>query len=147
MSWWPQVCPVCREELPERGNRRVYVPWKRGFRLVHVGACFDAIDAQGVLDLERKVPPADPVLLVRMRRFAQLLGGEDERRKLTDEDRQSVRRIARLLAREDQVDVAGAPNERLQQRLLNRGQILDLVRQLVHACEVSAPTRTEAIHS
>lgn len=144
MSYWPRICPICREELPERGNRRVYVPWKLGYRLVHAGACADVIDAQGVLDFEQKPGRRrDPVLHVRIRRLAQLLGGEDQRRKLTHEDRESVRRIALLLAREDHVDVAHAPDERLQQGLLNRRQILDLMRQLAHACEVSASPRME----
>lgn len=79
------------------------------------------------------------------RRLAQLLGGEDQRRKLTHEDRESVRRIALLLAREDHVDVTHAPDERLQQRLLNRRQILDLMRQLAHACELFNAPRTEVL--
>lgn len=72
--WWSVNCPVCLEPLPERGNRRVYVPWKRAFKLVHDGACADAIDAQGVLDL---TPPKrrrlSPVQLVRARQHAENL--------------------------------------------------------------------------
>lgn len=144
---WPRICPVCRQELPESGNRRVYVPWKRGFRLVHAGDCFERVDAQLVLEPAPVMQKPAPLLRVRIRRLAQLLGGEQERRQLTDEDRESVRRISRLLAREEHVDVAGDPDERLQHRLLNHSQVLHLMRQLAHQGEVSGPSRTEAIFS
>lgn len=50
MTDWPLVCPVCREPLPERGNRRVRIPWEGGrLRLVHAGACAEAVEAQGAL--------------------------------------------------------------------------------------------------
>lgn len=164
---WPRICPVCREELPERGNRRVYVPWKRGFRLVHAGKCFDAIDAQGVLELDRKAV-FDPVRLARMRaivraitrrypplgdaerlavaRVAKLLGREDERAELVDERRECVRRVARLLARLDQVDGARAAEDRSEHRLLADDELVDnrsQLGQLAHAREVSGQARTE----
>jgi hypothetical protein len=60
---WPDNCPVCGDELPPRGARRLYVPWRRGFRRVHAGACAEAIEAQGVLDL---APPKPRPALVEV---------------------------------------------------------------------------------
>jgi hypothetical protein len=42
-------CPVCHEPLPERGNRRVRIPWLAGKpRLVHP-ACAPQAEAQASL--------------------------------------------------------------------------------------------------
>ena len=56
---WPPVCPVCSEELPERGNRRLPIPWLGGrVRLVHA-ACAPLVDAQGQLSPEPEPSPQD----------------------------------------------------------------------------------------
>lgn len=134
MSWWPRMCPVCRRELPERGNRRRYVPWLLGFRLVHAGACADAIDAQGVLELDRQADVVDVVTLVRLRRLAQLVVGEGERGEITRELFPDVKRLARRLAGLDQEEGGGR---------LGYGP-RELLQLLVQRPEVSAPARTEA---
>lgn len=51
MASWsgPLICPVCREELPERGNARRRIPWLHGrARLVHPD-CARVVDAQGAI--------------------------------------------------------------------------------------------------
>jgi hypothetical protein len=132
---WTRICPVCREELPERGNRRRYVPWKRGFRLVHAGACAEAIDAQGVLELEQRKPDVvDVVSLVRIRRLAQLLRREGEGGELLGELFPDVHRLAVALAGLDQEHAGRRPGYRTR----------ELMRLLVQPAEVSAPARTEA---
>jgi hypothetical protein len=161
----PRICPVCRQELPERGNRRRYVPWKRGFRLVHAGACADAIDAQGLLDLDRPVEWETPTLQLMRRlaeftlglpleelpriaiaKVAQLLGREGEGREPLHEPLEDIGALCRRLAALDQTEVARAFQHRLERRLLRGDQLPDDRPQLAlaHGREVSAPARTEA---
>ena len=48
------ICPVCREPLPERGNRRVRIPWLGGKqRLVHE-ACAPRVEAQDALPVDQR---------------------------------------------------------------------------------------------
>lgn len=142
---WPRICPVCGDELPERGNRRRYVSWKRGFRLVHDGACAQAIDAQGVLELAGKAEVVDVVTLVRMRRLAQLLGCQHEGSELLRQPFEHVLALMRRLARLDQPQVGDGLGDRLQGGLLSRDQLVDHMRQLVQRLEVSGPSRTERV--
>lgn len=139
---WPRTCPVCRQELPERGNRRVYVPWKRGFRLVHAGACFDAIDAQGVLETTPAKPkPLDPLQAVRARSCVEALLQRHEPLKHTRQKLTAIacRRVVRL--QEEFVRDEGPDQlERLQQ---HAAQLVH--RFFGHDPEVSGPTRTEPL--
>jgi hypothetical protein len=143
VSLWPSICPVCREELPERGNRRLYVPWKRGFRLVHAGACADAIDAQGVLDLERRQPElVDALTLVRARRSVQRLLDRDQPAEHTREELLAIVRskVKALL------DHHLAGDEGAEQLNRSPEQLRKLVdRVLAHGREVSAPARTDVL--
>ena len=140
MTMWPRTCPVCRQQLPERGNRRVRVPGYSGWRLVHDGACFEAIDAQAVLDLDAK-PRAtfDPVVLARMRRLARQL--RTDRVQLvhgTLEDLVAVARAA--VARLYQPLVREEAEKAVERR---REQMLELAhRYAFHEREVCAPIRT-----
>lgn len=141
---WPRTCPVCLAELPETGNRRVYVPWKRGYRLVHAGECFDAIDAQQVLEattvVNEKPRRVDPVLLVRCRARVQALL---ERYEPLEHTREELTAIARLrVARLDQPLVRDESPEQLERLCHHARQLVDRV--LAHGREVSAPARTEA---
>lgn len=147
MSFWPSKCPVCEEELPARGNRRVYVPWKRGFRLVHVGACFEAIDSQGVLDLEPKREQPNPRLLVLARRAVAECEAEAVKRVqqvaegLSPAARRRLARLAQVLARDEGVNGSNQVGEYPR---LSHEQRLELCRRLVaHFSESCAPARTE----
>jgi hypothetical protein len=144
VSWWPRKCPVCRLELPERGNSRRYVPWRRGFRLVHAGACAAAIDAQGVLELDRQPDRVDVVTLVRVRRLAQLLGRENERGELARQPLERVTALMRRLANLEQPFVGGPLGDRRQRPLLRHNELVDHMRQLAHQPKACAPARTEA---
>lgn len=133
MSWWPRNCPVCRQELPEKGNRRRYVPWLLGFRLVHADACAAAIDAQGVLELDRKPDVGvDVVTLVRFRRLAQLVVRQGERGDVTRQLFPDVTPLARRLAALDQEEVGRGPADRSR----------ELLKLLVQRPEVSVRRRT-----
>jgi hypothetical protein len=141
VSWWPRKCPVCRQELPERGNARRYVPWCRGFRLVHADACAAAIDAQGVLELDRrKAEVVDPVTLVRARAAIQRLLDRDQPVEHTLEHLialacERVTLLAQKLVRDESADDLNRSPEQLR-------QLVDRV--LAHRPEVSGPARTEA---
>jgi hypothetical protein len=141
VSFWPRKCPVCREELPERGNRRVYVSWKRGYRLVHAGACCDAIKAQGVLELERRQPDVvDAVTLVRARAAVQHLFDRDQPAQHTREYLLALAR-SRVLALLSEKFVGDEGPEDLDRSPEQLRKFVDRV--LAHRPEVSAPTRTE----
>ena len=166
MNGWTLICPVCREELPERGNRRVRIPWLSGrLKLVH-DACAPLVVAQGVLE-SPPVTPTDPVQLVRMRRVARLLGPspasplagvsvarlaqlfrrEEEGRELVHQPRVSVRRLADLLAGLEHVQVAHATQQRGDRGLLGGDELFDdrlQLAQLAHGSESCAPARTGA---
>jgi hypothetical protein len=43
------LCPVCNEEVPEQGFRRVRIPWKGGRRMRVHAACAPEVEAQGIL--------------------------------------------------------------------------------------------------
>jgi hypothetical protein len=168
VSWWPRHCPVCRRELPERGNSRRYVPWVSppGFKLVHAGACAEAIDAQGVLDLERPVewhtrtvllirrlaeftiglPPED-LQRIAVAKVAQLLGREEEGGEPLDEPLEDIGSLCRRLSALDQAQVARAFQKRVERRLLSNEHFVEdgpELAQLAHGSKVSAPGRTEA---
>lgn len=51
MSFWPETCAVCRDELPERGNRRVPIPWLGGRRRLVHARCVGEVEAQATLDV------------------------------------------------------------------------------------------------
>lgn len=141
---WPRICPVCRLELPERGNRRVYVPWKRGYRLVHAGECFQAIDAQGVLAVtavNEKPQLLDSVTLVRARARVEALLARHEPLKHTTEDLAAIacERVARF---QKQLIRDQGPDE-LERLHQHAAQLVN--RFLAHAREVSGQARTEAI--
>lgn len=139
---WPRICPVCGDELPERGNRRVYVPWKRGYRLVHAGACFDAIDAQGVLavtPVNEKPRLLDPVLLVRARARVEALLARHEPVKHTPEDLAAIA-CERVACFQEQFVRDQGPEE-IDRLYQHAAQLVD--RLLVHAREVSGQARTE----
>jgi hypothetical protein len=141
VSFWPRKCPVCREELPERGNRRVRVPGRRGWSLVHAGACAAAIDAQGVLDLAGKPYAVEPVLLVRARRAVQRVFDLYEPAQYATEELFALRR--RLDVALDDEELPGDVG--LQQLDRSPQQLRKLVdRVLAHRPEVSVPARTEA---
>lgn len=134
--WWPVKCPVCGEELPETGNRRVYVTWKRGFRLVHADDCAGLIEAQGVLTFAQPKPePLSPVLLVRARARVKALLERDELLKHSPEELTAIAclRVARF---EKQLVRDESPEEldRLHQHAL------ELVNRVLHAPEYSDPT-------
>lgn len=143
MSLWTRVCPVCGVELPERGNRRLYVPWRRGYRLVHAGVCADQVEAQGVLELAGKPEVVDVVTLVRMRRLTQLLGREDERGELARQPGEDVLPLMRRLARLDQPEVGDGLADRAQRPLLSHDQLVHHMRQLAHPPQLCGPNRTE----
>ena len=42
-------CPVCREELPEKGNKRRRIPNRGGRRMLVHAACAEFVDAQVTL--------------------------------------------------------------------------------------------------
>lgn len=143
---WPTICPVCREELPERGNRRLHVPG-RGLRLVHAGSCAEQVEAQGVLDLTSPPPlRPDPVLVARMRRFAEL--GHRRAVQSLDQDPQRFLALARRLADLPQPLARSERQQRLHDLLLDQRELLNHMRQLAglrHDREVCAPPRTELL--
>lgn len=45
------ACPVCGEDLPERGNRRRRIPWRGGRKYLVHAACAERLDAEPQLEL------------------------------------------------------------------------------------------------
>lgn len=130
--WWTVKCAVCGEELPERGNRRVYVPWKRGFRLVHADDCAGLIEAQGVLDITPpKVKPLSPVQVMRARARVKALLELGDPIKHAPEDLATIARLR--VARLDQQLVRDEGPEELQR--LRQDAVERLRRLLAHAAK------------
>lgn len=138
-SVWTRFCPVCRGELPERGNRRVRLPWKPGWALVHDGECYERVVAQGMLDLEPTRRPIDPVLLVQAQRRVMLLLSQPAKHSLEELHAIACERVA-LLAEKFNRDEAGYELDRSPEHLRELVQ-----RVLVHDREVSGPGRTEGL--
>lgn len=135
---WPRKCPVCREELPERGNRRVRVPGRSGWALVHAGECFDLVDAQGVLEFVPSAAGLSALEAVRARARVEALLQRYEPVKHTREQLAVIAcaRVARL-QQQFVGDESTEQFKRLHQHALKLVQ-----RVLVHDGEVSGPGRT-----
>ena len=138
MSWWPRICPVCRQELPRTGNRRVRLPWRPGWALVHAGDCYDQVAAQGMLDLDRKPEPLSPLLQVRARTRVQALLQRHEPIKHTAEQLTAIACLRVVRLQEQLVrDESAKQLEHLDQHAL------DLVNRLLsHDRRVSGSPRT-----
>lgn len=139
MSFWERLCPVCGDPLPGRGNRRLYVPGKKGLKLVHAGACAETVEAQLVFEPPSR-KPISPVLLVKARRLVERLLEDD---KPTEHTRENLLAIA-LRARAALLDQELGPEERSERIQYTPEQLRQFVdRVFRHDSEVSAPARTE----
>jgi len=148
---WPRLCPVCGDELPTRGNRRLRVPGSR-LRLVHAGACAEAIEAQTILDLE---PPAGMPTLERAVRLsrrwyvvAKRIRAELQQEVVhrAPEAIEAMLAVARhaVLAERKRVLVRGEEVDLAQRRLYYGPQLVEIARRAIaHERQVCGEVRTE----